>query len=328
MKIKNNVALILLAGATSLSAAQEDGRDAHESTIGALVAATSSPQHASALDPHRASTKPTFMTLPRDVLGIILQFLVGSTIKTPQATLDAMTMTLLSKEFNATVLSTDMQQIASLFVNRFVSFQLNRCNDYSRLAGNGSATVAEFFPNLTVLNLNGCRKIKDNGLAYLSPLSSLTCLSLRNTSITNAGLVRLSTFTNLSCLELSDNRFADAGLAHLSALTNLTHLVFYADRYTTNATLVHLSVHLSALTNLTTLKLHLCFNINDAVLPHLSRLSNLTNLTLGGARITDAGLVYIATFTNLAILDLKHCYITYAGVEMLRAANPNLEISI
>jgi hypothetical protein len=315
MKIKYNIALILLAGATSVSAAQEDGRDAHESTIGAFVATTSSPQYASALDPHSASTKPTFMTLPTDIVGIILQFLVGSTIETRKERQVAMTMKLLSKTFNTNnFLNTGGIQTAFEFVTAFKFF--------NELTQHKTTAIATCFPNLMGLTIESC---SDDYLVNLRVFTNLTSLKLTYCcGITGAGLAHLSTLINLTTLSLSGDGITDAGLAHLSTLENLTNLDLSFCYNVTGAGLDHLS----ALTNLTNLNLSDCHRITDAGLDHLSTLTNLTdlNLTYSG-NFTDAGLAHLSTLENLTRLNLTCCgEITDAGLEMLRAANPNLKV--
>ena len=66
--------------------------------------------------------------------------------------------------------------------------------------------------------------LKDESLAALAPLSQLTVLRLKNTSVTDTGFVHLAALTNLQRLDLSGTAITDAGLKHLVPLQQLAML--------------------------------------------------------------------------------------------------------
>ena len=80
------------------------------------------------------------------------------------------------------------------------------------------------FPNLTTLNLSGCKKITNVGLEQLAIKPDLTCLDLSDTQIDDAGLKQLSILTRLTSLDLKWCNITDSGLEHLKAFTALSSL--------------------------------------------------------------------------------------------------------
>ena len=75
---------------------------------------------------------------------------------------------------------------------------------------------------MQTLNLRGCEKIADAGLAHLKRLTNLQNLDLMGTQITDAGLVHLKGMTNLQDLNLYGcPNITDSGVAELQkALPN------------------------------------------------------------------------------------------------------------
>ena len=64
----------------------------------------------------------------------------------------------------------------------------------------------------------------------------------------------------------------------------------------------------------------------DADLAHLTGLTTLTDLGLGGTPVTDAGLAHLTGLTGLETLDLRETQVTDAGIASLREALPNVVI--
>jgi hypothetical protein len=67
-------------------------------------------------------------------------------------------------------------------------------------------------------------EITDDGLQYLSSLSSFRVLYLDDTEISDEELKHLRSLTNLEGLSLADTHITDHGLQHLRGLTNLKFL--------------------------------------------------------------------------------------------------------
>ena len=142
------------------------------------------------------------------------------------------------------------------------------------------------------------------------------------THVTDVGLVHLQGLTQLRSLDLTNTQVTDAGLAHLQGLTQLRVLTL---NYTqvTNAGLVHLR-------GLTQLK-ELCLvrtRVTDAGLVHLQGLTQLQRLDISFSRwVADPGLVHLQTLTQLQWLDLYETHVTGAGINELKKALPNVQIT-
>ena len=84
------------------------------------------------------------------------------------------------------------------------------------------AALAQF--RLSHLDLNYDRTFNDQGMASLGPMTGLSRLYLRGTSITDAGLLHLKELTGLEELDLADTGVTDIGLQYLAGLKNLRRL--------------------------------------------------------------------------------------------------------
>jgi hypothetical protein len=151
------------------------------------------------------------------------------------------------------------------------------------------------------LDLRGCGRVTDAGLAHLAGLTALQVLSLRGCeNMTDAGLAHLAGLTALQDLDLEwCKNVTDAGLAHLQGLTGLQRL-----------------------------DLAWCKNVTDAGLAHLRGLTALQHLRLWGCReVTDAGLAHLRGLAVLQLLDLRGCWrVTEAGLKSLQDALPKCRI--
>jgi len=124
---------------------------------------------------------------------------------------------------------------------------------------------------LGCLVLNGT-DVTDAGLAQLTGLSELEALHVKNVNVTNHGLVDVAQMTNLAILDLSNNSVTDAGLAHLAPLGRLQWLL------------------------------------------------------LENTEVTDAGLEHLAKIPSLRRVTLLETQVTGAGVQRLKAAIPGVDI--
>ena len=85
---------------------------------------------------------------------------------------------------------------------------------------------------LKSLNLSGCSRITDKGLAYVAKLKQLRVLNLTGCDqITNTGLLHVAQLTQLTSLDLSGDvdidrpsKITDTGLEHIAQLTQLISL--------------------------------------------------------------------------------------------------------
>lgn len=83
------------------------------------------------------------------------------------------------------------------------------------------------FPNVTDLNLSGCREITDAGLRHLRALKKLERLRLNDCDwLDGSGLHYLANLTELVELRISGKRLKDSGVAGLAECKNLRKLDF------------------------------------------------------------------------------------------------------
>jgi len=187
--------------------------------------------------------------------------------------------------------------------------------------------------------------VSDAGLAELKGLDALEILYLSGPKITDAGLKVLRDFKGLREVCLLGTSFTDAGLKELKDLKDLRALHLRSPGIT-DAGLRELK----GFTSLQVLSLT-DTNITDAGLKELKGLSALRELNLRYTKVTDVGMREVAEFKALQVLDLTytnvtdaglkaleglkglrelHCVgaaVTAAGVERLRKALPNAEIT-
>jgi len=150
--------------------------------------------------------------------------------------------------------------------------------------------------NLRFLSLAATR-ISDAGLTYLKPLKYLQELHLDNTGITNNGLKISASMPNLRILDLKDTQITDEGLAILKPLSGLRGL------YLTRT------------------------GITDAGLVHAEAFNLLETLILWDTMISDQGLTHLRSLHNLRELILWGTRVTEDGVNTLRMALPECDIS-
>jgi hypothetical protein len=152
--------------------------------------------------------------------------------------------------------------------------------------------------------------LDDAGLAYVGKLADLEELNLAGTQITDEGLSSLAGLAQLKVLVLENTNVSDAGLQHLSGLTNLRRLYLDNNRISPDRT-VERKVR-----------------ITDLGLVHLKGLTKLEQLLLRGTEISDAGLLQLTGLSNLKYVALGRTAVTPDGVDVLKAAIPNLEFSL
>jgi hypothetical protein len=193
---------------------------------------------------------------------------------------------------------------------------------------------------LRELDLNGCERVTDAGLAHLRGLSRLRKLKLMDSGIKGPGLVNLEGMAELRELELHNIPVTDADMAHLSGLIHLEKLGLSGPGIT-DAALAHLGrldlhdLRLSACPVTTAGLTHLrgmarleVLTLNETRVDSLEPLRNLTGLThliFWKIPITDEGLAPVANFPRLANLWLRDTPIGDTGLVHLRG-HPGLEL--
>jgi hypothetical protein len=121
---------------------------------------------------------------------------------------------------------------------------------------------------------------------------------LLGSNINDAAIAPVKDILSLVDLNLANTKVTDTGLAALKPLANLQRL--------------HLELT----------------GVGDAGLAHVKLLANLTYLNLYGTKVTDSGLDQLKNLKHLRSLYLWQTKATSNGVAKLKAALPNVEISM
>ncbi|MCA9770986.1 MAG: hypothetical protein KC466_01175 [Myxococcales bacterium] len=150
--------------------------------------------------------------------------------------------------------------------------------------------------NLTMLSLEHCVRITDDGIRYVASLTNLRELDLRGTAVDGEGLRHVASLKNLETLNLSETRVGDDDLAYLAPLGALRQLFLWNTE------------------------------ITDRGISLVRGFVGLEVLDLANTPITDAGLTVLDGLTSLRRLDLSGTRVTPAAVEQLREQMPDCEI--
>jgi hypothetical protein len=146
------------------------------------------------------------------------------------------------------------------------------------------------------LNLFGCEKVTDAGVAHFRACKALDTLDLRAILITDMGLANFQDCKNLLNVELAGTKVSDAGLEIFKGSKKLQGLAL-AD-----------------------------MKISDLALEHLKNCENLWYLSIQNTQVTDAGLGHLTGCKNLKGLNLQKTKVSAVGVEKLKAALPKCKI--
>lgn len=188
-----------------------------------------------------------------------------------------------------------------------------------------------------------CPRLTDVGMIHLRGLVNLDSLDLSSTQVTSAGLAQFSEMTRLKRLFLGGTRVeslqplgrltglttlsltrtpvSDEGLAPAAAYQQLKWLDLHGSAVTGSGLR-----HLAGLTRLNILNIS-DTRISDADALGLSGLTSVTELDLSGTEITDAALAHLSGLPSLNRVDLRRTRVTALGIEALRRARPQLQIS-
>lgn len=210
----------------------------------------------------------------------------------------------------------------------------------------GLAAVKEW-KHLKRLNVHGT-KISDTTLEHVSGITTLESLNVGSSMVTDVGLERLSSLPNLKELSIGGNELGDAGLQALRLLPGLTYLDMNGRQGTdSNVWTISMSDRgLEAMLTLTELR-ELRFgcttlgvgregrrfatvnmmNVTSRWLEQMKALKKLESLKLQGCEnVNDESMKVLAEFPSLKEVDLKGSGVTDKGIEILRAAKPDIRI--
>jgi len=188
-----------------------------------------------------------------------------------------------------------------------------------RSAGTDLSPLSKLCPD-DLYRLSIFAPADDKCAQHLKHLTGLRELSLESTSVGEQGIRSLLGIKSLERLTLPKG-CTDAGLAEVAELRSLRGLYIRENRITNKGV-----AHLTKLSNLEELSIGGGYRdevgtvhksrINDAALVHLAKLGSLRYLMLNDG-FTDAGLEYLKNIPSLRILNLGHRPITDAGMPHL-----------
>jgi beta-lactamase regulating signal transducer with metallopeptidase domain/thiol-disulfide isomerase/thioredoxin/protocatechuate 3,4-dioxygenase beta subunit/Leucine-rich repeat (LRR) protein len=156
------------------------------------------------------------------------------------------------------------------------------------------------------------KRIDENTLEHIAPLSGLKLLSLKRTSISAAGLQHLTKLKELEALWLQYAEISDEALKYVGQIGSLLYLNLGLTPVTDEGL-----AHLRNLSSLRTITLEYT-SITGTGFSHLTGLESLTRLHLPASGVTDEGLREIAKLKSLEILRLDGTKITGRGIKHLK----------
>jgi len=161
--------------------------------------------------------------------------------------------------------------------------------DLQKDAGDDLSPLSALKPNdLQMLFCYGV-EIVDDEFKYLSHLTGLQELYLRNTGILGTGLKYIANLNSLKRIRVDNTHVGDNELAYLSDLPSLESLNIGLTPTTDNG-----MVHVGKIASLKDLVLSR--GVGDEGLRHLKGLTSLRWLSVGNQGITDEGLSHLAGF--------------------------------
>ncbi|MEZ6054019.1 MAG: hypothetical protein R3B91_01370 [Planctomycetaceae bacterium] len=176
---------------------------------------------------------------------------------------------------------------------------------------------------LKVLDLRGCVRISDVGLAHLSGLTNLVDLRLKTSGVSDEGVAHLEPLKKLRVLHLEQTRVTGEGLAALSGMTDLTEL----NLYNTQVDDEGLS-HLSEMSKLKWLRLRDTATLGTGLASLEKSRDSLQTLDMSESFVDDSGLAEIAKFPNLESLNLWAGTFTGDGLNQITSLTKLKELNL
>jgi hypothetical protein len=215
--------------------------------------------------------------------------------------------------------------------------RINACRHLQRLSLSGPMVTDDTLellgglPYLTRLSLVGAR-ITDEGLRYLGKFRNLNSLDLRMTDVADDGLIALAGLRGLMTVDLGHTRVTPEGAAWLQAQRRGLSV----SATTSDATLRELS-HLlrerrTRMSEPESMPATFMVRaegsaVTDGGLTALRGLTNVAELDLTDARLTNAAVDELGTLRGLKKLVVRGTGITDAGIDALRQKLPDCEIA-
>lgn len=169
---------------------------------------------------------------------------------------------------------------------------------YAEQVGDAVLTVARGWQNLRRLNLRGT-KITDAGVAQLEEHPSLEAIDVGFSLFTDGGFEPLTTIPNLKELACGGNKVTDVGLNSLRLMPGLRKLDLSGAQRTDSG--------LWAAT------------LTDRGVDAVATLTNLEELRIRGAKITDLGSAKLGALKLLRVLDVSETQLSSSGLKSVTA---------
>jgi hypothetical protein len=172
--------------------------------------------------------------------------------------------------------------------------------------------------------------ITDAGLSKLGDLPSLEYLCVKHASIRGTTLGVLSRCTSLQGLDLMFMDLDPVVIDHIAAASSIERLNLYNIGVRITDDVLDRIADLKALKNLDILAKDASeMPITDAGILHLAGSKKLEYVWLNHCeRITDRGLKHLEALSCLKQLRLDHSRVTMVGVDRLRAAIPDISVTV
>ena len=182
------------------------------------------------------------------------------------------------------------------------------------------------------LDLEVCENISDIALSKLVTMTSLRCLILKKTAfeklkITDQGVANLVHLRELEVLSLYGNRVTDVGMQAIAQLSDLRVL---------DLSLVGIKDKgVAALAPLHQLEeLYLLYNtgfagpiLTDQAVQTIKEFTNLRQLSLVGAKVSNESVESLAGLKKLERLQLQYSRIDAKGIAVIQETLPNVSIT-
>lgn len=159
---------------------------------------------------------------------------------------------------------------------------------------------------LQAIHLSSSLWVTDHGVAAIARIRTLQKLSLGGRRITDRSLKILKALPDLRSLALSHVRVRGEGFRYLIRKKSLTSISITASHFDIKDTTLQ---YLSKLRQLTFLSIGNCEKITDKGFLYLSRLSKLKELELSGAKVSNRGLTYLSRLKSLEVLSMRNSFI-------------------
>ena len=175
--------------------------------------------------------------------------------------------------------------------------------------------------HVRLVNVDGSTTITSSDLAALRDFPRLGEVGLANTQVTTAAVLDHIEGKPVAQLSLNNVPTTRADAARLAKIKTLNRIFVVGADWGDDDIAQLAGLPLLRKLNISSTK------ITDRSLEHLGRLPHLTDLYVAGTKVTDAGLAALHPCKALRVLNVSKTLVTADGVEKLRLALPECEVT-